>query len=130
MSKLQKAAINASIYDIPNEKMVFIHDDACHVLSSYKDGKLLVSNNDIPPAKNDNQGAYPIGGSTLLPKTINCIFLSPPWGGIDYGNVGKRNYTLSCIKIDRGGGGGLSDDKNEVNSKVDGDEILDLPLEL
>jgi hypothetical protein len=127
VSKLRKAATNASIYHIPKEKIVFIHDNACHILSSYKDGKLVVSNDDdTPPAKNDYQNGYPIGRSTLLPKTINCIFLSPPWGGIDYGKVGKRNYTLSCIKIDGGGEGSFSDNREKINSKVDGDEILRL----
>jgi hypothetical protein len=84
---------NASIYDIPKEKIVFIHDDACRILSSYKDGKLIVVSNDddTPSAKNDYQGGYdPIGRWTLLPKTINCIFLSPPWGGLTMERLGDE----------------------------------------
>jgi hypothetical protein len=42
------------------------------------------------------------------------IFLSPPWGGMDYVKVGKRNYTLSCIKVDG----------NTPSTSIDGDSLL------
>ena len=37
---------------------------------------------------------------TYLPQAIDVNFLSPPWGGVDYGKVGGHGYDLTCIKID------------------------------
>jgi trimethylguanosine synthase len=118
-SKLLKAAHNAAIYGIPPEKIVFLHDNACNILSYYKDKKLiksLIEGNDSQISKNKstNSKEFKIGGVELLPNCIDVIFLSPPWGGMDYAKVGKRNYTLRCIKID-----GIED-----NTTLDGDDIL------
>ncbi|OEU13323.1 hypothetical protein FRACYDRAFT_209656 [Fragilariopsis cylindrus CCMP1102] len=85
-SKLLKAAHNAAIYGIPPEKI--------NMSTTSKEFK--------------------IGGVELLPDNIDVIFLSPPWGGMDYAKVGKRNYTLRCIKID-----GI-----EENTTLDGDDLL------
>ncbi|KAG7369901.1 RNA cap guanine-N2 methyltransferase [Nitzschia inconspicua] len=104
LSKLEKAAANAAIYDISPEKMVFVHDNGCRVMSCYKDKKLSNDpSNGRKHATNFNsvvevQG-FKIGGTELLPLKVDCIFLSPPWGGVDYGKVGKRNYTLQCIQV-------------------------------
>jgi hypothetical protein len=40
---------------------------------------------------------------------------APPWGGMDYVKVGKRNYDLTCIKVE-----GID------TNPVDGDQLLDL----
>ena len=37
---------------------------------------------------------------TYLSQAIDVIFLSPPWGGVDYGKVGGNGYDLTWIKID------------------------------
>jgi trimethylguanosine synthase len=115
LEKLKMAASNAAIYNIPNEKMVFIHDNASRVLSLYENKELIKKpeDNDLTSNK-DRSENFKIGGIELLPDAIDCIFLSPPWGGIDYAKVGKRNYTLQCIRID-----GI-----EENSELDGEDIL------
>lgn len=124
IEKLKKAACNAAIYNIPGKKMVFIHSNAIAVLSSYHDGKLVFpkQHEELTGAseKKDSQNrasscVYKIGGTELLPLDIHCVFLSPPWGGMDYGNVGKRNYTLECIKVEG---------KKEKHVDMDGDGIL------
>jgi trimethylguanosine synthase len=114
-SKLEKAASNAAIYGVPKTKLVFVHGHASDVLSCYENRNLMKSTTTSPEstftdvskqdqsstsASSKSSHAFPIGGIELLPKRIDCIFLSPPWGGMDYGKVGKRNYTLQCIQLD------------------------------
>lgn len=117
LEKLKKAASNARIYEVPKEKMVFIHDNACRALSSYKGGTRVESNSsESNTSYQDTDGCeYKIGSLDLLPTTIDMIFLSPPWGGMDYVKVGKRNYDLTCIKVE-----GID------TNPVDGDRLLDL----
>ena len=113
--KLKMAASNASIYNVPKEKMVFVHDNAGRVLSLYENLNLVRRPVDCRIDGNkDKTKSFKIGGIELLPETIDCVFLSPPWGGMDYTKVGKRNYTLQCIKVD-----GI-----EENSEMDGEEML------
>jgi len=115
-SKLLKAAHNAAIYGIPKEKMVFLHDNAFRILSYYKDKK-MVKILECKGKMNKNKYTskeFKFGGVELLPDSIDIVFLSPPWGGIDYAKVGKRNYDLKCIRID-----GI-----EENIQMDGDDIL------
>ena len=115
LEKLKMAASNAGVYGIPKEKMVFIHNNAGRVLSFYDGGKLTNGSSDCETNGNkDVTESFKIGGIELLPETIDCIFLSPPWGGMDYAKVGKRNYTLQCIKVD-----GI-----EEHSEMDGEDIL------
>eukprot|EP00537_Pseudo-nitzschia_pungens_P016182 CAMPEP_0172409688 /NCGR_PEP_ID=MMETSP1061-20121228/76494_1 /TAXON_ID=37318 /ORGANISM="Pseudo-nitzschia pungens, Strain cf. pungens" /LENGTH=608 /DNA_ID=CAMNT_0013145849 /DNA_START=79 /DNA_END=1905 /DNA_ORIENTATION=+ len=116
--KLKMAASNAAVYKIPTEKMVFIHDNAARILSLYKNKTIATT---TEPAEGNaakspetSPEGFRIGGIELLPEAIDCVFLSPPWGGIDYGKVGKRNYTLKCINID-----GI-----EENTQMDGESIL------
>ena len=97
INKLKKAYHNASIYGV-QQKLLLVHGNAFDVLSRYKDGRLIE------------------GGSTKkykLPASIDAIFLSPPWGGIDYGAVGKHGFDLSCIKID-----------GKDGRQVDGEKLL------
>ncbi len=84
--KLKKAHHNASIYGV-EKKLLLISGNALTILSKYKDGHLIDTN------ESSSQ-------TVSLPKTLDVIFLSPPWGGIDYGKVGKHSYDLTCIKIE------------------------------
>ena len=105
ISKLYKAAHNAKLYNIPSTKLVFIHNNACTILSCYKNKLKIIQSVPKPQEQKEVQvleGGYKLGGIELLPNKIDVIFLSPPWGGMDYGKVGKRNYTLKCIQIDAG----------------------------
>jgi trimethylguanosine synthase len=117
LSKLKRAASNAAIYEIPPEKMVFVHANGNHVMSCYKDRILTFDGQD----HGNKNGAsmtmegFKIGGINHLPQNVDCIFLSPPWGGVDYGEVGKRNYSLQCIKVQS------MDEKKEYDN---GEEIL------
>jgi trimethylguanosine synthase len=117
LSKLTKAASNAAIYQVPPEKMLLIHANGSHVMSCYKDRKLIIdgqcSGNKKGPAVKVN--GFRIGDINMLPDKVDCIFLSPPWGGVDYGDVGKRNYSLQCIKIQS---------INEEKEYDNGEEIL------
>ena len=83
IQKLKKAHWNASIYGV-QDKLLLVHGDAGKILARYADGNL------VPMSKDQ----------THLPKAIDVIFLSPPWGGVDYGKVGGHGYDLTCIKID------------------------------
>jgi trimethylguanosine synthase len=115
LEKLKMAASNATIYNIPKEKMVFIHNNAGNVLSLYENRKLVNKPVDSKITKNEDRNeTFKIGGLELLPDSIDCIFLSPPWGGMDYAKVGKRNYTLQCIRVD-----GV-----EENTEMDGEDVL------
>lgn len=105
VEKLKKARWNASIYGV-QDKLLLVHANALDVLANYVDGKLEPSNQ---AASLENDGLS-------LPSAIDTIFLSPPWGGMDYGNIGKHGYNLTCIKIltETGGEG----------SCCDGEELL------
>lgn len=116
MGKLQKAALNAKIYGVTKEKILFIHGNACEVLSRYKNGRNLggtKASEGNGPTPDDVE--YTTGGLDLLPEVIDAVFLSPPWGGMDYGKVGKRNYNLKCIKVD----GGME------SKSIDGEDLLE-----
>ena len=112
--KLKKAAINAQIYGVPDDKMVFIESNAFKVLQCYENGKLNgdVKGASAPTATSENSG-YRVGALELLPQRVDTIFLSPPWGGMDYIKVGKRNYTLKSIQIE-----------GEEGTTKDGDDLL------
>mmetsp|Transcript_28601 Transcript_28601/g.55303 ORF Transcript_28601/g.55303 Transcript_28601/m.55303 type:complete len:171 (+) Transcript_28601:1569-2081(+) len=70
----------------------------------YRDGTLVM---DPPPRTAAALSKYPpreiyddftIGGVDLLAeyaKHIDAIFMDPPWGGIDYGAMGKDGYDLA-----------------------------------
>jgi len=115
IEKLKMAASNAAVYNIMKKKMVFIHSSAGEVLSLYENKKLISKPLDIKTTDSEEENEkFKIGGLELLPDTINCAFLSPPWGGVDYVKVGKRNYTLQCIRVD-----GINE-----GDEMNGEEIL------
>jgi trimethylguanosine synthase len=106
LEKLKKAAANAQIYEIPPEKMVLIHDDACDIMSFFRDGKLILKTEEDRAEVTDLGGEdckYQIGNTVLLPEKLDMIFLSPPWGGMNYLKAGMRNYDLTSIQLPRNG---------------------------
>lgn len=99
-SRLEMTANNCRVYEIPREKVLLIHGDTCKVLEAYSGGSLLVKTH-----TNDEQGStrelhgYKCGGLDLLPDRLDAIFLSPPWGGTSYTNIGPRQYDLGMIHV-------------------------------
>lgn len=104
-TKLRKAAHNASIYCIPPNRIIFVEANSVAVMERcYRDGNLIM---DPPPRTPEGLSAYPpremhddftIGGIDLLAEYaqhIDAVFMDPPWGGMDYGQMGKDGYDLS-----------------------------------
>jgi len=109
IKKLRMAAHNASIYQVDPKRILFIQADATHIMGKYSGGKRLLpddgismSSKDIDVVAEEQCKGYVIGGPNLLPSTLDAIFLSPPWGGMNYLNEGKMAYDISkCIKISK-----------------------------
>jgi trimethylguanosine synthase len=101
-AKLMKAAHNASIYDIPVDKLVFVECNAIFVLQyCYKNGEFCLDKptDTMPPHMPKPVmprlvNGYPMGGLDLLPHRIHAVFMDPPWGGVDYEILGKNGYDL------------------------------------
>mmetsp|Transcript_14639 Transcript_14639/g.26531 ORF Transcript_14639/g.26531 Transcript_14639/m.26531 type:complete len:510 (+) Transcript_14639:134-1663(+) len=98
-SKLRKAAYNASLYDIPNDKLVFIECNTMFVLMQcYKNGELVVDKLGVDVAnmpasvETEDYAGYRIGGLESLPTRIDAVFMDPPWGGVDYSR--QNSYDL------------------------------------
>jgi len=117
LERLKMAAHNCAIYNIPAEKLLFIHGDACDVLTKYVDGNRIgnKSNEGKSPTRDEKSTTrddYEISSDyDLLPHKLDSIFLSPPWGGVAYEEIGPRHYNLSHIQL------------NDRNA-VDGVELL------
>jgi len=108
-NKLRMAAKNASIYNIPRDKIVFVQSDSLHVLSNcYQNGRLMIQKrlaSQGPSTLFERCDGYLIGGLELLPELIDVVFMDPPWGGVSYESVGKDGYDLvHHMKIPYGGG--------------------------
>jgi len=117
--KLFMAAKNASIYGIDPSRIIFIEGNAVEVLGRYQNGELSTSKFDASAVSTDKYEGYSIGGYELLPPTIDVVFLSPPWGGMDYLKVGNAGYSLSkCITVDAS--------CNGEGATINGDELLAL----
>lgn len=108
--KLEMAANNAAAYDVASEKIVFIHGNASEALLLYKDGKRGISKKttgkscDLATAVEIDHG-FKLGGMDLLPEFLDSVFLSPPWGGLNYETCGKRNYHIeTCIEVSNADG--------------------------
>lgn len=104
-AKLRMAANNASVYRIPPDRIVFVEANSVAVMERcYRDGNLIM---DPPPRTPEALSAYPpreiyagftIGGIDLLAdyaSHIDAVFMDPPWGGVDYGAMGKDGYDLA-----------------------------------
>mmetsp|Transcript_12898 Transcript_12898/g.24221 ORF Transcript_12898/g.24221 Transcript_12898/m.24221 type:complete len:652 (+) Transcript_12898:298-2253(+) len=107
--KLRMAARNASIYEIPRDKIIFVQSDSLHVLSNcYQNGKLILQKRDAtlgPSTLFERVDGYLIGGLELLPEHIDIVFMDPPWGGVSYNSLGSEGYDLvKNMKIPYGGG--------------------------
>jgi len=105
LQKLKRAYWNASIYGV-QDKLFLVHGDAGTILSQYSNGTLIPSQNGIEPKSHES-----------LPTAIDAIFLSPPWGGIHYGTVGKHGYDIKMIKI--------TTSEEEDGQQYDGEWILE-----
>jgi trimethylguanosine synthase len=107
-SKLRRAAHNASIYQIPPDKIVFIECNVLFLLEfCFRDGHYVLDQPVAtpahidallaampPPVATETVAGYSIGGIDLLPRKIDAVFMDPPWGGVDYEVLGKRGYCL------------------------------------
>ena len=118
LSRLQMAAKNASIYGIERSKLLFVHDNAVRILGLYSDGALI---NDAQSVSGDVKSTSLHGytfGSTL-PNRINCIFLSPPWGGSEYQDIGKGHFQVKThISV-----------RDSEDKSVNGQELLQMAAE-
>jgi Predicted SAM-dependent methyltransferases len=108
-TKLRMAARNASIYEIPRDKIIFVQSDSLHVLSNcYQNGKLVLQKRHAalgPSTLFERVDGYLIGGLELLPEHIDIVFMDPPWGGVSYNSLGMEGYDLvKNMKIPYGGG--------------------------
>ena len=140
LEKLRMAATNASIYNIDVHKIIFIHADATFVMKyCYQNGEnILNENHDSIDCgyyykEMEHYKGYKIGGVDALPKYIDAIFLSPPWGGPDYLENGgestgfhiKNNIqitsplSLSMSKQSK-------DSIQESNEAIDGEDLLNI----
>jgi len=96
--KLKMAANNASKYGVDPSKLLFVEGNAIEVLKMYSNGSNTSSSTDANCAETCH--GYTIAGYQKLPPSIDSVFLSPPWGGVEYLNSGNDGFTLAaCIKI-------------------------------
>ena len=133
LNRLRMAANNAAIYNIRKKDMLFIHADAIEVLNHYGNG--AEQNEPSQPSSVYNHhepfAGYEIGGIDMLPDRLDGVFLSPPWGGMEYSKQasGKAGFDpVSSITIES-----CSEDtvKQDVESskpavKTNGGELLSL----
>ncbi|GKY95086.1 hypothetical protein MPSEU_000472700 [Mayamaea pseudoterrestris] len=108
-SKLKMAAMNANIYGIPSDRIVFCECNALFVLEHcYKDGQFVLDQPLTtpeaalalmaampPPVETEICiGGYQLGGIDVLPRMVHAVYMDPPWGGVDYNVLGKNGYDL------------------------------------
>eukprot|EP00984_Skeletonema_dohrnii_P020046 scaffold9692_cov117-Skeletonema_dohrnii-CCMP3373.AAC.5 len=95
LSRLKMAANNASIYGISKEDIVLVHADAVEVVNAYEGGSRKNVQSEIPTNDRccETYFGFAVGGVELLPDHVDALFLSPPWGGMDYdNNEGKSGF--------------------------------------
>ncbi|GAX26596.1 trimethylguanosine synthase [Fistulifera solaris] len=107
LHRLEMAAHNCGVYEIPKDKVVFVHANACAVLKTLTSDRKETA---VEGPKTVISG-YDYGSVSSLPHQVDAIFFSPPWGGTEYVKLGPRQYHLSHIQLDGG---------------VDGEELLRL----
>jgi 16S rRNA G966 N2-methylase RsmD len=86
-SKLQKAAHNASLYNIPKDKLVFVECNSIFILNyCYQNGDFVLDQptTSLPqymplPVMPTTCAGYRVGGLDMLPRHIDLTFLDPPW---------------------------------------------------
>lgn len=116
-SKLKMAANNASIYGVEPSKMLFIEADSTMILQKYyKDGILLHVDSDYnenEKVETETFKGFKIGGVSILPSHLDAVFMSPPWGGMNYLSTGKLGYLLKSISL-----------KSADGISIDGEDLL------
>ncbi|KAL9184346.1 hypothetical protein ACHAXT_002432 [Thalassiosira profunda] len=126
LSRLKMAAHNASIYGIDPKDIVFVHADAVEMLSCYSKGVLESKDcEEEQSAKDETCSGYALGGVELLPGTVDGVFLSPPWGGMDYGKAGFDPVSSISIESKLTQEAGNEDDK-VTSVTTNGGELLSL----
>jgi len=131
-NKLRMAAHNASIYEVDPKRIIFIEADSLYVMRGYSEGRRsldIESNSKEAIVTEETCKGYIIGGLSLLPSALDAIFLSPPWGGMNYLNEGKMGYEISnCIKVSKINFQLEGDNPSKAGAHngdvVDGDELL------
>lgn len=115
LGRLQMAANNASIYNIEKEKLLFIHDNAIQILSRYSNGTLIATTKvDNDHHEESKLHDYTCNGT--LPNQLDCIFLAPPWGGVEYEQIGKGHFSVKAhISV-----------KDSDDNTVNGEELLSM----
>jgi trimethylguanosine synthase len=107
--KLRMAAHNASIYEIPANKIVFVECNVLFLLEHcYRNGDFVLdqplTTPDAalqlmdampPPVASEVVAGFQVGGIDLLPRRIDAVFMDPPWGGVNYELIGKNGYDLA-----------------------------------
>jgi trimethylguanosine synthase len=86
-SKLLKAAHNASLYDIPRDKLVFVECNSIFILKyCYRDGDFILDQptTTLPqymprPVMSTTYAGYHVGGLDMLPRHVDLAFFDPPW---------------------------------------------------
>jgi len=116
-NKLKMAANNASKYGVDPSKLLFVEGNAIEVLRMYDKGSKTNSSTGAAGVdKIETCHGYNISGYDVLPPCIDSVFLSPPWGGVDYLKSGNAGFELAtCITI-------IAGDSKECNGK----ELLEL----
>ena len=70
-------------------------------------------------ANDDHHKATKLHGyacNDTLPLQLDCIFLSPPWGGIEYEQIGKGHFSVKThVSV-----------KDSDDNTVNGEELLSL----
>ena len=119
-TSLECLAHNAvTIYGIPVERLVLVQADVVQVLQCYENGQLRAKGgrhsaeptharlptNDHDAVASSSQRLPTIHTmtttaeySSCLPATLDAVFLSPPWGGMDYSH--QRHFTLDAIALE------------------------------
>jgi trimethylguanosine synthase len=132
-ARLLRAAHNASIYNIPRDKLIFVQCNAIFILQHcYRNGEFILDKPSKtpltwlpPPVELKTYDGYPIGGLDLLPRRIDAIFMDPPWGGVDYEVLGKTGYDLQKhmkIQIGPSAGCGIPEPEPEECHEEDEDD--------
>lgn len=130
LSRLKMAANNAAVYGINKEDIVFVHADAVEILYAYEKISRK-SPVDIPTRDKKHQlcSGFTMGGIELLPGHFDALFLSPPWGGLDYniGNkYGKCGFDFKNITLESKVQNEEVDDNNLTTHN--GEELLSLSV--
>lgn len=138
-ARLLRAAHNASIYNIPRDKLIFVQCNAIFILQHcYRNGEFILDKPGetpltwLPPSVElKTYDGYPIGGLDLLPRRIDAVFMDPPWGGVDYEVLGKTGYDLQKhMKIQVGPSAGCAPpepepEPEECHQEEEDDDVAD-----